>query len=391
MGAGLKSETQLWNANKGEPERIAQIFVPRGKVQDSVASLAPGDIGAVGKLQHTSTFDTLSLKDKPEVLPLVQFPGAVYSVSLSPKTKADMDKMGAALTRLVEEDLTLRVHREQDTAETVLSGLGEAHIDVATKRLKRKFGVEIVVGIPAIPYRESISTKTSVDFEHKKQSGGHGQYGHVVIELEPLPRGSRIEFATRVVGGSVPKEYAPAVEKGVMEGVQQGVVTGNKVVDVRVTLTDGSSHPVDSSGMAFQIAAVQAVKKGLQQGQLVLLEPVMKVRVSVPDSFTGDIMGDLNSKRAHVAGTTADGGSAVIEADVPLAKMQRYSTELRSLPRGGACTAWSSAITKRCRSSLPRRLPTRLRWPGRAGGPPCSRGWSRRVLDAVSKRSPVES
>ncbi|MBF8299100.1 MAG: Elongation factor [Dehalococcoidia bacterium] len=333
-GATLKSDSQVWNANEGEAERIAQLFVPRGKVQDGVPSLAPGDIGAVGKLQHTSTGDTLCVKEKPIVLQHIEFPPPVYSVSLSPKTKADMDKMGAAVARMVEEDPSLRVRRDQDTGETVLSGMGDAHIDVATKRLKRKFGVDILIGTPAIPYRETITSKTNVEYKHKKQSGGHGQYGHVLLEMEPLPRGSGIQFATRVVGGTVPKEYVPAVEKGVMEGVQQGIVTGNKVVDVRVTLYDGSSHPVDSSGMAFQIAAVQAVKKGLQQGRPILLEPVMHVRVTVPDQFTGDIMGDLNSKRAHVSGTIPESGVTVIEAHVPLSEMQRYATELRSLTQG---------------------------------------------------------
>ena len=333
-GSGVKSETQVWNATKNETERIAQLFVPRGKVQDPVPSLAPGDIGAVGKLQHTSTGDTLCTKERPVLLPHITFPASIYSVSLAPKTKADMDKMGAAVNRMVEEDPSLHVHRDQDTGETVLSGMGDAHIDVAARRLKRKFGVDIVIGTPAIPYRETITSKTNVEFKHKKQSGGHGQYGHVVLEMEPLTRGSGIEFATRVIGGSVPKEYVPAVEKGVMEGVQQGIVTGNKVVDVRVTLTDGSSHPVDSSGMAFQIAAAQAVKKGLQTGKPVLLEPVMHVKVTVPDAFTGDIMGDLNSKRARVGGTTDEGGFAVIEAVVPLAEMQRYATQLRSLTQG---------------------------------------------------------
>ena len=333
-GTTLKGDSQLWNANKGETERVAQPFVPRGKAQEPVPSLSPGDIGAVGKLQHTSTGDTLCLKEKPVILPGIQLPGPIYSVSLSPKTKADMDKMGAAVGCMVEEDPTLHVRREQDTAETVLSGMGDAHIDVASKRLKRKFGVDIIVGTPAIPYRETITNKTNVEYKHKKQSGGHGQYGHVLLELEPLPLGSGISFATRVVGGTVPKEYVPAVEKGVMEAVQKGVVTGNKVVDVRVTLYDGSSHPVDSSGMAFQIAAVQAMKQGLQQGRPVLLEPVERVKVTVPDSYTGDIMGDLNAKRAHVAGTTPEGGSTVIEATVPLSEMQRYATELRSLTQG---------------------------------------------------------
>jgi len=242
--------------------------------------------------------------------------------------------MGASVARLVEEDPSLRVTRDQDASETVLSGLGEAHIDVACKKLKRKFGVDVLVSTPAIPYRETILVKTTAEYKHKKQSGGHGQYGHVYLQLEPLGRGAGVEFGAKVVGGSVPKEYIPAVEKGVKEGVQQGVLAGSRVVDLKVTLTDGSSHSVDSSNIAFQIAAVQALKKGLQQGGSVILEPIMQVRVTAPDSFTGDIMGDLNGKRARVSGTSPQNGYTVVEALAPLAEMQRYATDLRSMTQG---------------------------------------------------------
>ena len=333
-GAPLNSDSHVWNANRNEGERVGQIFVPRGKAQEAVLSLAPGDIGAVAKLLHTHTGDTLCMREKPVTLPPIQFPRPVYGLALAPKTKTDMDKMGSALSRLVEEDPSLRMTRDPETGETVLSGLGEAHLDVACKKLKRKFGVDLLVSTPAIPYRETISMRTSAEYKHKKQAGGHGQYGHVFIDMEPLARGKGVEFATRVVGGSVPKEYVASVEKGVMESVQSGILAGRPVVDVKVTLTDGSSHPVDSSGMAFQIAAVQAVKKGIQQARPVLLEPVVHLKVTAPDSFTGDIMGDLNSKRARVSGATPQDGYTVIEAQAPLAEIQRYATDLRSLTQG---------------------------------------------------------
>ena len=242
--------------------------------------------------------------------------------------------MGVSLNRLVEEDPSLRLTRDQATGETVLSGLGDAQIDVAAKRLKRKFGVEVLINTPRVPYRETIKTKTNVEYKHKKQTGGHGQFGHVLLELEPLPSGGGLEFSSRVVGGSVPREYFPAVEKGVREAAQKGVLSGNPVVDVKVTLYDGSAHPVDSSGMSFQIAGSQALRKGLQQAGPVILEPMMSIKVTVPDNYTGDVVGDLNGKRARVQGMDPQNGSTTIEAMAPLAELQRYATDLRSITQG---------------------------------------------------------
>ena len=330
----MKSDSHFWNANKEEPERFGQLFVPRGKAQESVPTLEAGDIGAVAKLQHTSTGDTICLKESAVTLPAIEFPGGVYSVAIAPKTKADMDKMGAALNRLVEEDPTLRVTRDQETGETLLSSLGEAHVDVAAKKLKRKFGVDVLTDTPRVPYRETITGKANAEYKHKKQTGGHGQYGHVYLELEPLPRGTGIEFSTRVSGGAVPREYFPAVEKGVKEAVTKGVLAGSRVVDVKVTLYDGSSHPVDSSGMAFQIAGSQALKKGLEKANPVILEPIMRLNVTVPDSYTGDVVGDLNAKRSKVLGMNPEGGLTAIEVQVPLAEVQRYATDLRSMTQG---------------------------------------------------------
>ncbi|MCH7553656.1 MAG: elongation factor G [Chloroflexi bacterium] len=330
----LSSDSHVWNPNKEQQERLGQIFAPRGKTQEPVPSLSAGDIGAVAKLQHTGTGDTITTKDAGIQLPAIEFPAPVYSVALSPKTKADMDKMGTSLVRLIEEDPSLHVTREQATGETMLSGLGEAHIGVAAKRLKRKFGVDVLIDIPQVPYRETITTKINAEYKHKKQTGGHGQYGHVLLELEPLPSGSGIKFDVRVVGGTVPKEYFPAVEKGVKEASQHGVLSGRQVVDVKITLYDGSYHPVDSSGMAFQLAASQALRNGLQQARPVILEPVMHVKITVPDAYTGDIMGDLNGKRARVQGMTPDNGTTIIEAQAPLSEMQRYATDLRSMTQG---------------------------------------------------------
>jgi len=330
----LKSDSQVWNAAKGQQERIGQVFIMRGKHQEPIAQLSAGDIGAIPKLQHTSTGETLCARESPVAVPMPPFPGAIYSVAIAPKTKADMDKMGAAVTRLVEEDPSLHFSRDPATGESVLGSQGDAHIDVAVKKLKRKFGVDVLTSVPRVPYRESIASKTVAEYRHRKQSGGHGQYGHVVLEIEPQPRGAGVAFEVKVVGGSVPKEFIPAVEKGVMEAVHQGPLSGNPIVDVKVVLTDGSSHPVDSSGMAFQIAAIQCLKKGIQQATPVILEPIMSFKITVPDSATGDVMGDLNAKRGRVLGMNPEGGYTTVEAMAPLAEMQKYAITLRSMTQG---------------------------------------------------------
>ena len=330
----LKSDSNIWNATKAHPERIGQLFRVRGKTQEPVPSLATGDIGAVAKLADTGTGDTLSTKEHPLSLESAEFPKPTLSIAVYPKTKGDLDKMGPALTKLVEEDPTLTVHKDSVTAETILSGMGEAHFEVAVERMKRKFGVDVRTDTPKIPFKESITASTSAEYKHKKQTGGHGQYGHVVLRLEPLPPGGGVEFAHKVVGGTVPRNYIPAVEKSVMETLGGGVVAGFPVTDIRVTLTDGSAHPVDSSDMAFKIAASYAVKKGVSQGQPVLLEPVANVQITIPDSYTGDVMSDLNGKRAKVLGMTPGDGINVIDAQVPLEEMLRYAIDLRSITQG---------------------------------------------------------
>jgi len=308
----INSNSQVWNANRGGGERIGQLFVLRGKAQEPVQQLGVGDIGGVAKLSLTSTGDTLCSQDKPVKVVSIQFPEPIFSQAVYPKTKADLDKLGAALTRLSEEDPTLRVYRDAGTGETILSGLGDTHLGVAAEKMLRKFGVGVELQIPKVPYRETITMPAKAEYKHKKQTGGHGQYGHVLLELEPLPRGSGTEFADKVVGGRIPKNYIPAVEKGVNEAIQEGGLAGYPVVDIKTRVYDGSFHPVDSSEICFKIAGAQALKKGLSQGQPILLEPIMNMRVFVPEDFTGDIIGDLNTKRARVLGMNPENGSVIM-------------------------------------------------------------------------------
>ncbi|MFH0914529.1 MAG: elongation factor G, partial [Chloroflexota bacterium] len=302
--------------------------------QEGVPQITAGDIGAVAKLNVTSTGDTLTVKDRPVRLPVVQFPSPIFSKSVYPRTKADLDKMGNALSRLTEEDPTLHVSRDPRTGETIVSGMGDTHIDVAADKMLRKFGAGVELALPKVPYRETITVPTEAEFKHKKQTGGHGQYGHVLLRLEPLERGAGNEFVDAVVGGAVPRNYIPAVEKGVHEAVLEGGLSGYPVADVRATLYDGSFHAVDSSDVCFKIAGAGAFKKGMSQGQPMLLEPIMKLKVTIPENYTGDIISDLNTKRARVQGMIPEDGNNTIEAEVPLAEIQRYAIDLRSITQG---------------------------------------------------------
>lgn len=330
----IDSNSQVWNATRSEAERIGQLFMVRGKTQEPVSQLRAGDIGAVAKLSLTGTGDTLCSRDNPVKIVPILFPEPAFSEAVHPKTKADLDRLGAALSRLSEEDPTLRVHRDADTSETILSGLGETHLGVAADKMLRKFGVGVVLETPKVPYKETITMPAKAEYKHKKQTGGHGQYGHVFLELEPLSRGSGHEFVDKVVGGRIPKNYISAVEKGVNEAIQEGVLARYPVVDIRTRVYDGSFHPVDSSDICFKIAGAGALRKGLSQGQPILLEPIMNIRVTVPEDFTGDIIGDLNTKRARVQGMNPEGGLNVIEAQVPLAEVLRYAIDLKSTAQG---------------------------------------------------------
>ena len=330
----LHSDSQVWNAEKSSAEKISQIFMARGKSQENVSEVVTGDIGSVAKLSATNSGDTLCNRDRPLGLGGIDFPSAPLSVAVTAKSKSDIDKLGSSLARLVEEDPTLKLETDPDTGQMLLWGMGEAHIDTTVQKLDRKFSVGVATETPRIPYKETITIPTKSEYKHKKQTGGHGQYGHVLIEMAPTPRGSGIEFAQKVVGGNVPKNYIPAVEKGVMEAAQGGVLTDFPVVDIKVTLYDGSSHPVDSSDMSFKIAGSQAFKKGATQGNPALLEPVMNMKVTVPDTYTGDVIGDLNTKRGRVLGMEPQEGKTVIEAEAPMAEIIRYAVDLRSITQG---------------------------------------------------------
>jgi len=330
----MESDSRVLNASRNKEERIGQLFHLRGKEQEAVKSISTGDIGAVAKLQATSTGDALCDKDHPLLLPEIGFPHPVYSAAIKPKTKADLDKMGTALARLVEEDPTLQVSREQDTGETILSGMGESHVEIAARRLERKFGVEIETDVPKVPYKETIRSTASAEGKYKKQTGGRGQYGVVQLRLEPLPRGQGFEFVDDIFGGAIPRNFIPAVEKGLKEAIQSGVLAGYPAIDFRAVLYDGKYHPVDSSEIAFRIAASLGFKKAMEEANPVLLEPIMQLAITVPEEFMGDVLGDLNSKRARVMGMEQSGGLSVITAQAPLAEIQRYATDLRSMTQG---------------------------------------------------------
>jgi len=332
----FKSNSQVYNANQKTGERVGQLFMMRGKTQEPVDEVGAGDIGAVAKLNVTNTGDTLCAQDKPVQLMPIVFPKPTFREAVYPKTKTDIDKMGTALSRLAEEDPTLTVHRELGTGETILSGMGDTHLAVAADKMQSKFGVNVELATPKVPYRETITMSSKAEYKHKKQSGGHGQYGHVLLEMEPLPERGDNEFGDKIVGGSVPKNYIPAVEKGVHEAYQEGALAGYPVVGVKTTLYDGSFHPVDSSEICFKIAGAGAFKKGMADGQPILLEPIMNLKVTVPSDLTGDIIGDLNTKRARVLGMNPEGGSNVIDAQVPLAEIQRYAIDLKSMTQGRA-------------------------------------------------------
>ena len=330
----IDSNSQAWNAVRGEAERIGQLFTLRGKNQEPVSQIRAGDIGAVAKLSLTSTGDTLCSRDKIVKITPISFPKPSFSEAVYPKTKADLDKLGTALSRITEEDPTLQVHRNIETNETILSGIGETQVEVAADKMLAKFGVGIELKTPKVPYRETITMPAKAEYKHKKQTGGHGQYGHVLLELEPLPSNSGHEFVDKVVGGRIPKNYIPAVEKGVNEAIHEGILARYPVSDIKITVYDGSYHPVDSSEICFKIAGAGAVKKGLAEAKPILLEPIMNITVRVPEDYTGDIIGDLNTKRAQVQGMNPENGTNVIEAQVPLAEVLRYAINLKSITQG---------------------------------------------------------
>ena len=331
----LKADSNVLNATTGAKERIGQVFYLLGKKQISAQTIGTGEIGVVAKLKETYTGDTLSEEAHPIVFEKVKFADPIIAYAIASKNKGDEDKVGTGLHRILEEDPTLRFQRDEETKEMLLSGMGQVHLEVTLERLKRKFGVEVIMKTPKVPYRETIKVGARAQGRYKKQSGGRGQYGDCWLEVEPLPRGGGYEFSDRIVGGVIPQQYRPAVEKGVAETMKEGIIAGYPLVDVKVTLYDGSYHTVDSSEMAFKIAGSMALRKAVQDAKPILLEPIMKVEVITPDDTLGAVIGDLNSKRGRVQGVEPQaGGNQKINAQVPMSEMLTYANQLTSLTSG---------------------------------------------------------
>jgi elongation factor G len=335
FSGAVRPDSTMHNATQGTDERVGQLFTLVGKEHDPVSDVSAGDIGAVAKLQQAHTGDTFSTKDDPVQVSPIELPEPLLAYAIAPKTKGDENKLATGLARLREEDPTLRVSRNEETHETVMHGMGEAHLEVMIERLKRKFGVEVTTAPAKIAYRETIRGSGKAVGRHVKQTGGHGQYAVCNIEIEPLPRGEGFVYEDKIYGGAIPQQFIPSIEKGIVRTMSEGVISGNQMVDVKVTLVDGKFHSVDSSDMAFQIAGSIALKDAVEQAGVVLLEPVVELEVVVPDSYTGDIMGDLNSKRGKIQGMDQiGGGKQRIRALVPQAEVARYVIDLRSMTGG---------------------------------------------------------
>ncbi|WP_018305976.1 elongation factor G [Desulfitobacterium hafniense] len=332
-GGKLQGDSMVYNAQKEKEEKISTPFILRGKNQDPVQVVPAGDIAVVAKLQDAATGDTLCAKENPVQLEGIDLPVPRLPVAIAPKSKGDEDKLGSALARLAEEDPTMRVEKNVETKELILYGMGEMHVEILMEKLQRKFGVGVEMKVPRVPYRETIKKPVKVEGKHKKQSGGHGQYGHVWINMEPLMDGE-FEFAEEVFGGAVPRQYFPAVEKGIREAMAEGVLAGYPVTGFKVTLTDGSYHSVDSSEMAFKLASIMAFRKGAEMAKPTLLEPISEVEIRVPEAYMGDVIGDINGKRGKVLGMEADGKFQVIKAHVPQSEMMRYAIDLKSMTQG---------------------------------------------------------
>jgi elongation factor G len=333
ISGSMAADSHLWNAQKGVDERMAGLHVQRGKEQIAIKTAHAGDIAVVSKLSATVTGDSLSDKNRALVAPIPEYPAALYRVAVAPKTQADAAKISTVLTRLCEEDMTLSWYNEASTRQTILQGMGDQHIDVAVNRAHAKFQVGILTEEPKVPYREGITRKASAQYRHKKQSGGSGQFGEVHLRIEPLPEGD-FEFTDELVGMNLSKSYLPPIEKGIRAAMDQGVYAGYPMSNVKVIVYDGKEHPVDSKPIAFETAGREAFKIAVQEAGPVLFEPIMSVRVIVPDANMGDVMGDMNSRRGRVQGTESERGQTIVNAHVPLAEMLKYTTELRSMTGG---------------------------------------------------------
>lgn len=332
----LRSDLSVYNSTRQTKERVGSLFHIQGKKTVSVQALGPGEIGAIAKMKETLTGDTLCAESNPIVLPFAKFSDPVMSYAIEPKSRGDEDKVSIGVHKILDEDPTLKFVYDEQTKEMVLSGMGQVHIEVTIEKLKRKFGVEVKLQTPKVPYKETIKARARAQGKYKKQTGGHGQYGDAWLEIEPLPRGTGFEFVDKIVGGVIPRQYIPAVEKGVGEAMQEGFLAGYPLVDIRATVVDGSYHTVDSSEMSFKVAASMGFKKALEAAKPVLLEPIMNVEVVSPDDALGAVIGDLNSRRGKVQGVTPQAGGQIIKALVPMSEMLTYAPTLNSLTSGRA-------------------------------------------------------
>ncbi len=333
-GGMMNSDSRVYNSRAEEEERLGQLYAMRGKEQSPVSCVHAGDIGAVAKLNHTLTGDTLCDKGHPVSLPGPVFPSPLFAVAANPRSKADQTKLGSTLTRICEEDPTLHWRQEPSTRQTILEGMGEAHVNIAVRRMENRFDVGVETSIPKVPYRETITKVNADQYRHKKQTGGAGQFAEVHMRLEPLPRDTGFEYEWKVFGGRISRSFESSIEKGIKQVMGQGVIAGYPVVDIRAAVYDGKEHPVDSKDIAFQIAGREVFKKVMLDAGPVLLEPIQRVVITVPGEYTGDIIGDLNTKRARVQGMGQRSGKSIITALAPLAEMQQYATDLRSLTQG---------------------------------------------------------
>ncbi|MGH7318158.1 MAG: elongation factor G [Candidatus Rokuibacteriota bacterium] len=330
----LAANSQIYNSTRQTRERVGQVAIMQGREQRSAEALGPGQIGVVAKLKETLTGDTLCAESAPILLPPVAFPEPAISFALQPKAKGDEDKISNALARLAEEDPTLRYHYDPETRQLLISGVGQLHIEVTLERMKRKFGAEVILLPPRVPYKETVKGRAQVQGRHKKQTGGRGQFGDCWIEVEPLPRGGGFEFVDKIFGGSIPRNFIPSVEKGVRARIERGVIAGYPVVDIRVTLYDGSYHSVDSSDIAFQLAGSIAIEKGVLESKPCLLEPITNVEVTAPSNLAGEVIGDLNSRRGKIMGMEPGGDATLVRAQVPMAEMLNFEPHLRSMSGG---------------------------------------------------------
>lgn len=330
----IKSDTTYWNTTKDHEERVGKLQLLQGKQQLPVSELVAGDIGAVAKLKDVHTGDTLAGKDHSIVLSHIQYPEAAIAFAVEPKSRNDDDKLSSAVGRIIEEDPSIKFHRDEQTKEFLISGQGQLHVEIVVQKLKKKYGVDVILHPPKVPYRETITKSADAHGRHKKQSGGHGQFADCKITVEPLPRGADFEFVDEIFGGSIPRQYIPAVEKGIQDARVKGFLAGYPMVDFRVRLKDGQYHDVDSSEMAFKIAGSLAYQDAMGNARPTLLEPIMKVNITAPSEYVGDLMGDLNSRRGRVEGVDADDDMQTVHARVPLAEMLTYGSTLRSITQG---------------------------------------------------------